>query len=654
MTYSNSVSEREMLKHFFELSIDLLCVAGADGYLKQVNPAFGRVLGYDRETLLTQPFISFIHQEDQALTEAEVARLSSQAGETTIAFQNRWLHRDGFICWLEWNVTVVVEGEETLFYAVARDITARKQAEAERQRLRDELDVKTQARVKEISQDLELYADLVKHLPLPINVWQLKDPDDSDSLTLMASNPAALNTSSMLGDSLGKTMLEAYPSLDSADVERHAQVARRQIPNQHYQIPYQDDQISGIYEVRLFPLPRHSMAVAFEDISHQIHLTQRLRTSEALFRTVFQQAPVGMARMAVDGHWLELNDKLCEILGYSASELHTKTFVEITHPADHKQDETYYNQFIGGEIDTCVFEKRYLHAQGHSVWTNVSVSALRKDNGELDGFVVTIQDINKRKSIEAESRKRSRELRLVNRRLERTARMLEQRNEELQQFAYVVSHDLKAPLRAISSLSDWLEEDLADTLPADSKKHLQLIRKRIDRMGGLLDGLLNYSRVGRQHAEIETISVQMLLQDIIESLAVPEGMQIEIKGEMPELETRRFSLSQVFTNLISNGLKHCDRPDGHIRISVKETEEYYQFLVQDNGPGIDPRHHEKIFTIFQTLQPRDKVESTGVGLAIVKKILDTEGGMIEVASTPGEGATFSFTWPKESIVSDAD
>lgn len=651
MTSSESASELETLKRFFDLSIDLLCIASADGYLKRVNPAFSRVLGYDPEALLAQPFLSFIHPDDQDSSQAEMARLLSHDGEAAIAFQNRWLHQDGSIRWLEWNVAAVPENGEILFYAAARDVTLRKQAKAESQRLRAALDFETQARIHEMSQDLDLYIDLVKHLPLPINVWQLKQPEDSSSLTLIASNPAAVESSGLATNSLGKTILEAYPSLDAADVERHAQVARQQLPNQYYQIPYQDSQISGIYQVRLFALPHQSMAVAFEDISEQIHLTQRLRDSETLFRTVFEQAPVGMARIDADGRWLELNDKLCEILGYGKAELHTKTLAEITHPADQKQEEEDYNQFISGEIDTCVVEKRYLHAQGHAVWTYVSVSALRTEQAELDGFIVTIQDINQRKQTEAESRQRSQELRLVNRRLAHTARELEQRNEELQQFAYVVSHDLKAPLRAISSLSDWLEEDLAETLPKGSKKHLQLIRQRIGRMGGLLDGLLDYSRVGRKHVDVETVFVQMLLQEVIDSLVVPQGIEIEIVGEMPVLETRRFSLSQVFANLISNGVKYCDRPDGHIRISVQEQSDHYQFSVQDNGPGIDPRHHEKIFTIFQTLQPRDKVESTGVGLAIVKKILDTEGGQIEVISALGEGATFVFNWPKETVVS---
>ena len=383
-------------------------------------------------------------------------------------------------------------------------------------------------------------------------------------------------------------------------------------------------------------------------------MVQRLRTSEALFRALFEQAPVGMARMAPDGHWLELNQKLCEILGYSAAELQAKTFVEITHPEDHKQDEKYYNQFISGEIDSCVFEKRYLHAQGHSVWSHVSVSAVRQDSGQLDSFIVTVEDIGQRKQAELAAQRHARELRLANRRLAQMTHELEQRNAELQQFAYVVSHDLKAPLRAISNLSEWLEDDLEGSLPEESKGHLQLIRQRIGRMGNLLDGLLDYSRVGRRQVALETVEVNPLLGEVIDSLGPGESCRIEVVGEMPTLETRRFSLSQVFCNLIGNAIKYGDRPDIHVRIWMEERDNHYAFSVQDNGPGIDPAHQDKIFEIFQTLQPRDQVESTGVGLAIVKKILDIEGGTIHLLSELGQGATFVFTWPKESAVLEAE
>jgi signal transduction histidine kinase len=223
---------------------------------------------------------------------------------------------------------------------------------------------------------------------------------------------------------------------------------------------------------------------------------------------------------------------------------------------------------------------------------------------------------------------------------------LENRNRELDQFSYVVSHDLKAPLRAIANLSEWLEEDLEDKLTDDTRKQMNLLRGRVHRMEALINGLLHYSRVGRIKGDLEFVDVGKLLAEVLDSLAPPAEFTINIEGEMPTLVTESLPLQQVFTNLISNGIKHHDRSDGKIVISVKEQEKFYQFFVKDDGPGIAPEYHQKIFGIFQTLTARDQQENTGIGLSIVKKIIEHHGGKICVQSNVGQGTTFYFTWPK--------
>ncbi|MBD2021415.1 ATP-binding protein, partial [Leptolyngbya sp. FACHB-36] len=241
---------------------------------------------------------------------------------------------------------------------------------------------------------------------------------------------------------------------------------------------------------------------------------------------------------------------------------------------------------------------------------------------------------------------RAEELSRTSMRLALTAARLEKRNQELDQFAYVVSHDLKAPLRAIANLSQWLEEDLNDCLTEDTRQQMDLLRGRVHRLEALIDGILQYSRVGRVAVQPETVSVEALLHDIIDTI-VPPDFPIEIATPMPTLKTERVPLEQVFTNLISNAIKHHDRPAGRIQITAADHGDRYEFAVTDDGPGIDPQFHDKIFGIFQTLEPRDKVESTGVGLAVVKKIVERQGGTIRVESELGQGATFRFTWMKE-------
>jgi signal transduction histidine kinase len=235
---------------------------------------------------------------------------------------------------------------------------------------------------------------------------------------------------------------------------------------------------------------------------------------------------------------------------------------------------------------------------------------------------------------------------LAERVAERTAE-LERSNRELDQFTYVASHDLKAPLRGIEHIARWLVADAGDMLPPASKEHLSKLVGRVKRMEALLNDLLAYSHAGRQHHAREWVDTGALVNDLSELLAPPITFKIDIVGTLPSLLTERVPLETVFRNLIGNALKHHHRPEeGYVRISAQDQGLGYEFTVRDNGPGIEPEYHERIFQIFQTLKPRDQVEGSGIGLTLVKKIVESRGGAIQLASEPGHGATFRFTWPK--------
>jgi signal transduction histidine kinase len=230
---------------------------------------------------------------------------------------------------------------------------------------------------------------------------------------------------------------------------------------------------------------------------------------------------------------------------------------------------------------------------------------------------------------------------------ERTAE-LERSSTDLEQFAYVASHDLKAPLWAIEHLADWISEDVAATARPETAENLTLLHARVTRMQMLLDGLLAYARICRSESVAKAVDTGAMVHDIAVTLAPPPGFIVTCEGPMPVIRTHRIPLERVLQNLIENGLKHHGGAEGHITISARLDAGTAEFRVSDDGPGIAPLYHERIFVMFQTLVSRDEIESSGIGLAIVKKTVELHGGKVWVESAPpARGTTFAFTWKED-------
>ena len=223
---------------------------------------------------------------------------------------------------------------------------------------------------------------------------------------------------------------------------------------------------------------------------------------------------------------------------------------------------------------------------------------------------------------------------------------LKESNKELEDFASIASHDLKAPLRAIDNLANWIEEDMEDVTET-TKEQLALMKGRIAMMNKLLDSLLEYSRIGRTNEDAILVDVNKMLENIFYTVSQPKGFIINIAKDMPIFKTQHAPLYQVFQNLIVNALKHHDKKNGSISIKCITTGNHYTFYVEDNGPGIPAEYHDKIFQLFQTLKSKDETDGVGMGLAIIKKTVEKFGGNISISSKEGEGTTFIFTWPKQ-------
>ncbi len=266
---------------------------------------------------------------------------------------------------------------------------------------------------------------------------------------------------------------------------------------------------------------------------------------------------------------------------------------------------------------------------------------LRDREGRVDGIVSFAFDVTEQVAVAMDNARLYADA-------QRLIAALEATNRELDQFAYVASHDLKAPLRGIGSLAEWIEEDLGDAITDDARTKLALLRRRVHRMEGLIQGILDFSRIGRRPGKEEQFSVARLVAESWDLLSPPATATLTVDDGLPSLVTERVALQQVFLNLMGNALKHGGRPDVRVDVSVADAGEWWEFRVADNGPGIAPEFHERVWGIFQILEARDKVESTGIGLAVVKKIIENKGGKAWIEESPSGGAAFVFRWPRRA------
>ena len=353
---------------------------------------------------------------------------------------------------------------------------------------------------------------------------------------------------------------------------------------------------------------------------------------ESQFQQVVEMAPNAMVMIDKDGTIEMVNAQAEKIFGYARTELLGQT-VDLLLPVRFRAQHPHHRDtFFANPIPRAMGSGRDLFGlrkDGSEFPVEIGLNPITTSSGVK--VLSAIIDISER--IEARHR------------IEAQLNELLRINVELNNFSYVASHDLKSPLRGIDQLATWIEDDLADTLNPETREHLRLMRSRIKRMERLLDDLLAYSRVGRTDDEIATVNTAALINDIVDLIATNKRIDLQLGPDLPVFQTRKVPLELVLRNLISNAIKHHDKAEGCIRISARIHSGWIQFCVSDNGPGIAPRHHERVFGMFQTLKPRDEIEGSGIGLALVKKAVESLGGKVWLESDGQSGCTFFFTWP---------
>ncbi len=230
--------------------------------------------------------------------------------------------------------------------------------------------------------------------------------------------------------------------------------------------------------------------------------------------------------------------------------------------------------------------------------------------------------------------------------LEKSNRVLKQKNEELQNFAYILSHDLKTPIRGVLTLAEFMQDDIENNQMQEVNSHIEAIKRRVIRMNGLIEGILDFSKIGMLNSKKEGIDLNELMHEVFEDAITKENFVCTIKTTLPTIHNVRILFVQLFSNLISNAVKHNDKEKGIITIDYSTSTNFHEFYVADNGPGIAKSYHEKIFKLFQTLNEDEEIDSTGVGLSIVKKIITVLNGSITLESKINEGTTFYIKIPR--------
>lgn len=352
-----------------------------------------------------------------------------------------------------------------------------------------------------------------------------------------------------------------------------------------------------------------------------------LNKTDSQLQGVFENIVDAYVIIDLTGNVLKMNDAAVGLLGFEDSN-QDFNLIEMVHPNElERVAESFKYLFNNGTLTD--FNVIIITRKKEEKLVHINASIIY-DNGSPVAAQGIVRDVTELKTLEIQK--------------EKLLKKLEKSNDELQEYAHIVSHDLKSPLRSIDALVNWIKDDNKDKLDEVSLQNFKLIETTLEKMEQLISDVLSYSSVGTNESEKVNVNLDEVITDLIEIMYKPDHVTVEVLNKLPTLKGDKTKLQQLFQNLISNAIKFIDKEKGFVKINVENLQTHYQFSIADNGMGIEKKFHDKIFKIFHSLNKSK--DSTGIGLSIVKKIIDLHEGEIWLESEPGKGTTFFFTLKK--------
>ncbi|WP_342306200.1 PAS domain S-box protein [Methanolobus sp. ZRKC5] len=619
------IKSEEMFSRIFNTVPEGMILTTSNEKIINVNESFFRNMGFDREELIGRTTLDVEFWLDPAKREQYIAQLQNQgfvrnfeAEVITKAEEKKHVLVSG---------DIITADNDNLQLTIFRDITERKTIEItlhERDRLLNE--VGSIAKIG--GWEFDVSTGEGTWTPEVAHIHDL-DPDDETNREIGLSF-YSLDSKVILEKAIHDAIEKGEPYdlelelISAKGIHKWVRTLARTI--------MKDGKVA-------------QLTGSMQDITERKLAADKLRESEERFRATFEQAAVGVCQCNMDGGFIQVNQRLCDIIGYDSQELLEMNFSDISYPEDLQKELPYVEEVLAGEINDYSMEKRYICRDGRTVWVNLAVTMVHSPDGKPLYFIGMIEDIDKRKQAEEEIRKLNAEL--EQRVVERTFQ-LEEANKELEAFAYSVSHDLRAPLRAIDGFSKIIMEDYEDQFDEEGERLFNVIRTNTQKMDKLITDLLALSKIGRNEINHVAIDMNAMVKSVFNDLVASENEKsfVFTVSDLPVCFADPTLIKQLWINLLSNAVKYSmHREENIIDVGTYTEDGMNVYYVRDNGVGFDPRYSHKLFGIFQRLHNEKEFEGTGVGLAIVQRIVGRHGGKVWAEGKVNEGATFYFSLP---------